>query len=108
MNEKTKATLSSYIDKLFYLDNNGRVLDLPEDICFFREDNTLFLGTNTHCRFAVFYFTDQETQTITLPDGFEEKPEIQVLGCCHRWRPLGNAPNLQAIKSLLHIEINAS
>ncbi|WP_088226794.1 hypothetical protein [Desulfosporosinus sp. FKB] len=76
MNEKTKAILSSYIDCLFFLDNNGRVLDLPEDICFFREDDTLFLGTNTHCRFAVFYLTDQETQTITLPNGFEEKPEI--------------------------------
>lgn len=76
LNEKTKAILSYYIDYLFHLDNNGGVLDLPEDICFFREDNTLFLGTRTHCSFAVFYLTDQETQTITLPDGFEEKPEI--------------------------------
>lgn len=75
-NQMTAAILSRYSEKLFPYDNDGKILDLPEDLCFFREDKTLFLGTITHNRFAVFILNDHEANSIVLPDGFREEPEF--------------------------------
>lgn len=72
-NEETKRILNSYIDNLFFEAKNKREsLNMPMDICFFRKNKTLFLGTVSHESIASFYLSDQEYNKIKLPAEFVE------------------------------------
>lgn len=70
-NDQSIELLKKYIKDLF-LNLERWPFDYPEDICFFREDRSLFLGTVSHECIAEFYLTDQEIQEIKIPKEFFE------------------------------------
>lgn len=71
-NEETIQILNSYLDNLFFIEENGEWSVMPQDICFFRKDKTLFLGTVSHENIAEFFLSEEEYNEITIPSGFIE------------------------------------
>jgi hypothetical protein len=77
VNSESIEVLKQHISDLF-LDKASNKYDLPEDICFFREDQSLFLGTFTHGFVAEMYLTNQEEFKVGIPEGFNEHTNPQV------------------------------
>ena len=71
LNEGSARVLRDFYSDLFVRDASGMQLFYPEDVCFFREDQTIFLSTISHEGVAEFFLTSDELDKIELPKGFK-------------------------------------
>ena len=77
LNRQTEEILSSTFQDIFMEPNLGFEHShefLPEDICFFRKDKSLFFGSVSHESIARFYVTETELESCQFPEVFEELP----------------------------------
>lgn len=77
LNERTKDILLNMFYDMFMkpklgFDNPNE--SLPEDICFFRKDKSLFFGSVSHESIARFYVTEAELASCEIPGTFKELP----------------------------------
>lgn len=70
-NDQSKEVLGQHFKDLF-LGLDRWPFNYPEDICFFRENQSLFLGTISHESIEELYLTGKEIQEIKIPEGFVE------------------------------------
>lgn len=75
LNEQTKDILLNMFYDMFMkpkLGFNNPNESLPEDICFFRKDKSLFFGSVSHESIARFYVTEAELESCEIPGTFKE------------------------------------
>lgn len=69
--DSTKKLLKQNIDDLFlFPETDKQFSDAPQDICFFRADQTMLIGTVTHEYIADIYLTELEKAKNHIPQGF--------------------------------------
>ena len=79
-NEATKKILMENIDDLFRFPGIYEGFsDAPQDICFFRKDQTILLGSVTHEFIADIYLTELEVAENEVPLGFSLKTKFRSL-----------------------------
>lgn len=73
LNETSKQLLLDTYKDVFMNDIFSTKVNMPEDICFLREDKSLFFGSVSHENIAEFYLTNEELKTCQIPNIFEKR-----------------------------------